>query len=476
MGQEISKSAFSEAEHEEYRARLRSETAILKRWFDERAFSYDEIPTTGLEMEAWLVDEDFLPAPRNAEFIEALADPDVVTELSKFNFELNAPPQVLDAEFLERTHRGLEHTWKKCTAKAGELGLGAIAAGILPTVRDEMLQLEWMSDSERYRALNDEIFRIRSGELLHIKVDGEDRLEYRCDHIMLEAACTSLQAHLKVNQEEAARFYNASLITAGPMLAVSANSPYLYGKSLWDETRIAAFEQATSLHGFVDVEGRRVKRVTLGTGYLRRSMLELFVENLSYPALLPELSDKADNLPHLRLHNGTVWRWIRPIAGFDPDGTPHLRIEQRVMPAGPTLVDSIANLALYYGLALALARTQTPPEDEIPFEEARANFYACAQKGLQADISWGGKRMSVQSLLLERLTPLARAALAKAGVGAAALDYYFDGVLRPRLISGLNGARWQRSFVECNGADFQAMLMRYAELQAGGRPVAEWTV
>jgi len=476
LGQEIARSTFSPAERAEFRSRLRAETATLKRWFDERAFHYSQCPTTGLELEAWLVDRDRLPAPRNAEFIAAVDDPNVVLELSKFNFELNAEPQSMDAGFLERTHRALEGLWKKCAAVARADGLDIVAIGILPTVRDEMLQPDWMSDSGRYRALNRELFRLRGAAPLHIDIEGDDRLEYRCDHVMLEAACTSLQGHLRVNQDEAARFYNASLIAAAPLVAVSANAPFLYGRSLWAETRVPAFEQATAHHSFLDVEGREILRVTLGTGYVRHSLLEPFLENLGYPELLPMLGDDHARLGHLRLHNGTIWRWVRPIIGFEPDGTPHLRLEQRVMPAGPTIADGIANLALWFGLVLAFGRDESPLETEISFEEARSNFYACAKDGLAARLDWRGKRVDVQALLLDQLLPRARSALERAGVGRAALEYYFDGILHPRLMSGLTGAQWQRSFIDVNGTNFQALLERYAELQASGAPVHAWRV
>lgn len=476
MGQEISQSTFSAAEHAEFRARLRNETATLKRWFDARAFAHGPVHSTGLELEAWLIDRDGLPAPRNGEFIAAVNDPRVVFELSKFNFELNDEPQLLAGDFLERTHRSLEHLWRRCQETARAMDMDAVAIGILPTVRDEMLQLEWMSDSERYRALNRELLSLRGGQAIHIDIEGEDRLDYRCDHIMLEAACTSFQAHLRVNQEDAVRFYNASIIACAPLAAASANSPFLYGKSLWAETRIPAFEQSTALHSFLDPEGRRMLRVTLGGGYLRHSMLELFLENLSYPTLLPALQQNASSLSHLRLQNGTIWRWVRPIVGFDPDGAPHLRLEHRVMPAGPSITDGIANLALYFGLALAWGRAETPLETEISFEEARANFYACARDGLRAQVRWRGRNVDVQALLLDELLPQAKDALARAGVSPPALEYYFDAVLHPRILSGRNGAQWQRSFLACHGPNFQALLERYVEQQASGKPVHAWTV
>ena len=476
MGQEIEVSHFDDADRKAFRARLRHETARLKHWFDTRAFAYDQELTVGLELEAWLVDVDHRPAPINDAFFAATENPDIVPELSKFNFEINAAPQSLQDDALTRTLRELQATWQGCEAAAAPLQAKPVAIGILPTVRDEMLQPHWMSDSKRYRAMNRELLLRRKHKPLHIQIEGYETLDYQCDHLMLEAACTSLQAHLKINQDDAVRFYNAAILAAAPLVAATANAPYLYGKSLWEETRIPAFEQATAMEGFRDASGRNVQRVTLGTGYLRHSMLELFLENLSYPALLPALEEETDRLPHLRLQNGTIWRWVRPILGFEADGTPHLRIEHRVMPSGPSLPDMVANLALCHGLVLALGRQSDPPEDDTPFEDARANFYACARHGLKANIRWAGRQVNVQSLLLEQLMPIARTALSQEGLLSLDIDRYFNDILAQRLRSGLTGAEWQRRFVDCNGMNFQALTERYAALQATGKPVHTWTV
>ncbi len=476
VGQEIEQTHFGAREQEEFRVRLRDETKTLKRWFDERRFDESPLMTTGLELEAWLVDENHLPAPDNERFIAAAADRRIVPELSRFNFELNVDPQTLAGDFLTRTRHELEPLWQHCHAQARQLGLAPVAIGILPTVRNDMLQPEWMSDSNRYRALSKELFRLRDGKPLHVRIDGEDVFDLRCRHIMLEAACTSLQAHLKVTQEQALRCYNASIIAAGPLVAATANSPFLYGKSLWAETRIPTFEQATAVHGFRDPTGREVLRVTLGTDYLRHSLLELFLENIAYPVLLPALEEDRERLPHLRLQNGTIWRWNRPILGFNPDGQPHLRIEQRVMPAGPSTVDSIANLALSFGITLALAADPTPPESLTSFEDARANFYACSREGLAAQVRWAGRSVNVQDLLQHELVPMARRALARHGVSELELTEYFDDVLVPRTTTGRTGTDWQRSFIHCNGGNFQALTEAYIERQQRGLPVHTWTV
>ena len=479
MGQEIAAGGFSDETRAEFAARLRDETRILKSWFDRREFAFDEGFTGGLEVEAWLTDENALPAPRNVDFLAAVSDPLVVAELSQFNFEINTEPLRIGAGFLQRVKVGLERTWEKCRDAAASLGLTPLTVGILPTVRDEMLQLDWISPAQRYRALNEEVLRLRSGAPLHIRIEGDEMLDIRCNHLMMEAACTSIQTHLQVNQEEAARFWNASQLIAAPIVAASANSPFLYGKSLWAETRIPTFEQACNVAAFRDPGGRPCGRVTFGTGYVRLSLLELFLENHEgYPALLPALSDKpAESLAHLKLQNGTIWRWNRPIVGFDAEGTPHLRIEHRVTAAGPTILDMVANMALYIGLAIHYAREETPPESLVDFESARANFYSAARYGLTAEISWtDGRRHNVQKLLVDRLLDESASGLRAIGVDDDEITEYVDGILRHRLLTGRTGADWQRSFVSTHGGDFQGLVMRYAKLQESGAPVHEWTV
>lgn len=476
MGQEIEATEFSERDHEWYRAALREETNTLKHWFDTRNFRYDPEHTVGLELEAWLVDDNARPAARNFDFLHAIDDPNVVEELSAYNFEVNAPPQKLGPDTFRQTQNDLETVWRKCRSTGADLGLRPIAIGILPTVTDAMLQPSAMSDSNRYRALNREILARRQREPLHIAIEGEDRLDYRCNHIMLEAACTSLQAHIRINQEDCVRFYNAGILSAAPLVAACSNSPFLYEHSLWCETRIPAFEQATALDGFRDKEGRNVLRVSLGTGYLRHSFLELFLENLSFPAILPALHDDTSRLPHLRLHNGTIWRWVRPIIGYDEDGTPHLRIEHRVIPAGPSLADSTANLMLCHGLMLALADADSPPEEETSFEAARSNFYACARYGLDAEISWSGRSGKIRELLLDTLIPAAIEALQKSGVSATETEHYLNGIIIPRVENGQTGSCWQRRFVAKHGPDFQALTERYIALQQTGAPIHMWTL
>ena len=347
MGDEIATAGFRAEDFSLFARRLAEETEFARAMFAEMRFSQAGF-SLGFEIEAWIVDHNFFPAPINQRLLEALRNPLVVPELSRFNVELNSEPLALGADALDRAEEALSRLWGQCNAVAHGLGANMVMIGTLPTIRDEDLTLANISPLNRYYALNKEVLRRRSGRPLRIDIEGRDHLV--CEHrdVMLEAAATSFQIHLQVPADLAVLYYNASVAASGPLLAACGNSPLLFGKRLWEETRIPLFEQA------VDMPGVHVgpRRVSMGSNYLERSCLEIFEENLrDHPPLLPiSFDDAPEALHHLRLHNGTIWRWNRPLVGFDADGSPHLRIEQRILPAGPTIADMMANTALYLGL------------------------------------------------------------------------------------------------------------------------------
>jgi hypothetical protein len=292
---------------------------------------------------------------------------------------------------------------------------------------------------------------------------------------MLEAAATSFQIHLQCRPDNSVRDFNASMIVSAPMVAVTANSPFLFGHALWDETRIPLFEQA------VDVGPNLLSRVGFGQDYVRESLFELFQQNQQdYRLLLPAVHDSSPGeLRHVRFHNGTLWRWNRPLIGFDFDGQVHLRIEHRVVPAGPTIRDSIANSAFYYGLIRGLALQEVPLETQLPFEQARDNFYRCARHGLQANVQWssskGLKEHSVRSLIIDELLPLAEQGLQASDIPDEEIDEYL-GIIAARADSSQNGATWQRQWVKKHGKDFRSLVNAYHVLQEQNRPVHTWTV
>lgn len=474
MGEEIADSHFEQADFERFGQRLREETRALGALIDDGALRQGPV-TAGLELECWLIDERALPAARNAELLEALADPMVVPELSRFNVELNVEPVCPDSDGLRALERELDARWARCQAACRARGLDMLAIGTLPTLRNTDLSPDSLSASNRYRAMNEQILRQRGGRALRVRIDGRERLEVSHHDVLLEAASTSLQLHLKPAQDQVLRYYNASLIASAPLLAASANAPYLFQRDLWAETRIPVFEQACDFPGPAAAGGAR--RIGFGSGYLRQSPAEYFRENEArFPVLLPVSFDAGtDAFHHLRLHNGTIWRWNRLLAGPESDGGVHLRIEQRVLPAGPSLADMLANLAFYLGLVRWLAEQQPPPEQHFDFASARAGFYAAAREGLAAGLPWLDGRTHAARTLLSRLLPRAAEGLQGYGGDSAVALAHLRNFER-RLDSGRTGAQWQCDWVARHGRNFPALVQAYRERQHSGAPVWQWAL
>jgi gamma-glutamyl:cysteine ligase YbdK (ATP-grasp superfamily) len=475
MGQEIEESQFTPGDFVEYAKCLRRETELLGQWFRDGLFSARD-RMGGFELEAWLVDDAVRPAPVNDTFLQRLDNPMVVPELARFNVELNDHPQHLWGSALSRFEASLGSTWNQCRQAAAGLQTHLLMIGILPTVQESELNQSNMSDLKRYRALNEQVLRMRGGQPLELDIHGRQHLSTTHRSVMLEAATTSFQLHLKIHPRDAARAYNAGIILSAPMVAATANSPYLFGYDLWDETRIPLFEQSVAVGGLAGASHGPLRRVTFGSGYARESVMECFVENEQhYPVMLPmQFHDGLEQMSHLRLHNGTIWRWNRPLIGFDYDGIPHLRIEHRVVPGGPTIVDVIANAALFFGLMRVLIDAAEPVEARIPFAAARDNFYAAARYGLDARITWyDGEKGTLRSLLQQQLLPQARTGLESLEIDRDDIERYL-GVIEARLQSGQTGSAWQRAWVAKHGDDMAAMTAAYLKRQDAGQPVHEW--
>jgi gamma-glutamyl:cysteine ligase YbdK (ATP-grasp superfamily) len=472
MGQEIDSSKFSAEDFAEFQCRLKRETELLAKWFEEGVFAAQG-PVGGFELEACLLDEKGAPAPLNQPLLESLDEPLVVPELATFNVEINSTARPLQGDVFDRMAEELQAVWDKCNRLAHPLGARMGMIGIMPSLQQQALSLHNMSPLNRYQALNDQVFKLRHGKPLSIHIEGRESLDLQHDDVMLESAATSFQIHLQVDEKRAAKLYNLSKIASAPMVAVSANAPYLFGHDLWDETRIPLFEQSIAV-GASDL----TKRVSFGIRYLYASMLENFEANLKrYPVLLPLLMDEpVERLSHLRLHNGTIWRWNRPLIGFDAQGKPHLRIEHRVVPAGPSVHDVIANAAFYFGLVAGMAERYETPEDDMGFIRARSNFYNAARQGLQAEFFWfNWTTCSAQDLIREQLLTLAREGLICLGIESASIDYWL-GIIQQRVVRGINGATWQRLWVARHGSDFTALMEAYLEQQESGKPVHEWSL
>jgi gamma-glutamyl:cysteine ligase YbdK (ATP-grasp superfamily) len=470
MGQEITTNVFTTADFEVFQQRLVEETQLLSEWFESGLF-VQESGVGGVELEACLLDRKGDPAPLNQPMLARLNDDLVVPELARFNVEINNTPRRLSGDAFERMHEELQEIWARCNREAERLSACMGMFGILPTLRQSALSLENMSPLNRYQALNDQVFRLRRGEPVELHISGRESLDICHNDVMLESAATSFQIHLQVGSADAMKFYNLSKIVSAPMVAVSANAPYLFGRDLWDETRIPLFEQAISV-GASDL----TKRVSFGVRFLYETLMESFTANLQrYPVMLPKLMDEPiGQLAHLRLHNGTIWRWNRPLIGFDAQGNPHLRIEHRVVPAGPTLRDMVANAAFYFGLVTGLAARYERPDASMGFIRTRSNFYQAARFGLQSRLYWfGWDAVPADQLISEVLYPVALEGLAHLGIDRDSAEYWL-GIIRARAGTGRNGARWQRDWVARHSRDMRGMTLAYLERQERDRPVHEW--
>jgi hypothetical protein len=488
MGRDVPAITISRRDRRAYRAKVRTCLDVFARMLHESRFDTG-FQHVGLEIEFNLVDKSGYPAMTNADVLAMIADEAWATELGKFNIELAAAPEVLSGKVFTSMQSSLGGILHRVTELVEPTGTRLAMIGILPSLRETDVSEDSISFNPRYKLLNDEILSAR-GEELRILIEGQDRLLTYMDSILAEAACTSLQCHLQVSPDTFASHWNAAQAIAGIQVAVGANSPYLFGHELWHETRIVLFEQATDTRPEELREQGVRPRVWFGDRWIT-SVFDLFEENLRYfPALLP-LSDDEDpvavldrgeapELAELTLHNGTVYRWNRPVYAV-ADGKPHVRIENRVLPAGPTVVDSIANAAFYYGLVGELAVAERPVWSQMSFSAAQSNLIAGAKHGLDAEVYWPGVGMvPVAELILRRLLPMAASGLARWDIDSSDASRLLS-IIEQRCVTGLNGAAWQvRSArrLQASGIDrdeaLRHMTQDYIELMNIGDPVHAW--
>jgi gamma-glutamyl:cysteine ligase YbdK (ATP-grasp superfamily) len=490
MGENVAARAFTRADRTRYRQKVRRCLDVFERMLRESRFDKPRL-STGLEVELNLVDERGDPAMCNAEVLEAIANPDFQTELGQFNVEINVPPRPLAGSSLVELEDDLRADLNAADTAARSVGAQLMMIGILPTLTPGELNAEALTANPRYRLLNEQIFAARGEDLL-LSIDGVEHLEATADTIAPEAACTSVQCHLQVCPESFPAYWNAAQAIAGVQLAVGANSPYLFGKELWRETRIALFKQATDTRSDELKEQGVRPRVWFGERWIT-SIFDLFEENVRYfPSLLPICSDEdpvevldrgdAPRLAELRLHNGTVYRWNRPV--YDVvDNMPHLRVENRVLPAGPTVVDTVANAAFYYGLLRMLAEDDRRPVwTRMSFRAAEENFHAGARDGIEARLFWPEVGdVPATELVLRRLLPIALEGLRRWGVDADVRDRLL-GVIEQRCLTHTTGAQWQVEAVHAlesrdgvpRADALRRMALRYTEHMHSNDPVHSW--
>jgi len=463
---------------------LRALEALLQTDLIERG-----VRRVGVEQEMFIVDADYRPKPIAQELQATIGDKRFTTELARFNFEANLAPRLLGGSFLSDLEADLQDVLDAACRAAESLDARILLTGILPTLRYEDLAIGNLTPEARFRQMNDAISRLRGGSF-PVRIAGIEDFHTVHDSVMIESANTSLQLHLQVGPEEFSRLYNLAQLITAPLLAAATNSPVLLGRRLWHETRVALFERAIDERSSAQMERGLLSRVSFGDNWIRDSALEIFRENLARFHVLMTRDSGSDPIDKVRrgappelsammLHNGTVWRWNRPCYGVC-DSIAHLRIENRVLPAGPTVLDEVANAALFYGMMLELDTRYGDVSSELSFSDIKANFVAAAQHGMKAGFTWiGARAVAARHLLLEELIPAAQDGLQRVSVPDADIDRYL-GTLRERVATGQTGSSW---LLDCMARSddrlplntrMKAITAAMHRGQGSGDPVHRW--
>jgi CBS domain-containing protein len=443
----------------------------------------------GAEQEMFLVRPDMNPAPIATDILERIDDPRMTTELARFNLEANLSPHDLGGDCLRKLEDEIDEVVGIARRAAQELGSDVLLTGILPTLGQEHLGLDNMTPARRYHDLNRMMKELRGGDF-HVFISGVDEFEITHDNVMFESCNTSFQVHFQVGAEEFARLYNLAQVVTAPVLAAAANSPVLLRRRLWAETRVALF--ASSVDTRSDNRMRRPQhaRVQFGEKWIDDSVLEIFKRDVGrFRIMLGRSLDEkplevvaaggTPELRALRLHNGTVYRWNRACYGIT-DGKPHLRIENRVLPAGPTPLDEVANAAFFFGLMAGVGDQYAQIDRVMQFDEAKSNFFAAARYGLRAQFSWlEDKTVTASDLILHELLPAAREGLEARGIDSSDIDRYL-GVIEERVRAQMTGSRWILDSLSkmdrsaSADARFRSLTSKMLEHSYSGLPVHRW--
>ena len=458
-------------------------------WFE------TDIQRIGAEQEMVLVDKDhFKPSMVGVEVIENLKEHSwIETELAKFNIETNLTPRVFEKQAFSKMEKEINSYLKITQKELDKFNSQIVLTGILPTIRKFDLDLKNLTPKDRYRALMEAINRQLLGKSYELKILGIDELIVKHDSPLIEACNTSFQVHLQVTPDNFVKMYNISQVLAAPVMAIAANSPLVFGKRLWHETRIALFQQALDTRSSHDHMRERSPRVSFGRDWINKSILDIYKDDIArFRVLLSaDISEKslekiANNevpkLMALNVHNSTVYRWNRACYGISDTGKPHLRIENRVLPAGPTVLDEMANAVFWLGAMEGMAAEVDDIRDHISFSDARDNFGKAAKFGIDTKLTWfKDQKISPPRLILDVLLPIARKGLKLKNIAKDDIDRYL-GVIEKRAEKQMNGARWQlRSFTKLmeRGTEDQALstiTSAMIENQIKGIPVSDWEI
>lgn len=440
------------SDRQKFMIRLLRDVKAMEKMIEDDLFEKSPI-RIGAEQEMCLIDENWKPAMLNGEVLKHANNELFTTELAKFNLEMNVKPQLFKDKCLRIIEDEIKQNLEILKTSANSFGADIILTGILPTIRKYDLAEHNLTPLERYRALCKAIIELRGGDWVELKIRGIDELMTKHNSPLMEGCNTGFQVHLQVTPDDFVNKYNIAQAIAGPALGVGTNSPLLFGNRLWHETRIALFQQSIDVRSAGDNLRNRSARVMFGTNWVRNSILDIYKEDITrFRVLLGSTAEAHDpfellergeipNLDALLVHNSTVYRWNRPCFGVT-NGKPHLRIENRVLPAGPTVVDEMANAALWLGLVNGLGDHYKDITQQLDFDEAKGNFLAACRNGLNTAFNWtNGRKIKGTELLLKELIPIAGEGLAKANVDPDDIGRYM-GILEERCKTGQNGSYW----------------------------------
>jgi len=491
MGIEINSTSFAPEDFQAFTSRLEENLAALSQLAQDPAFGRGP-GSLGAELEMYIVDGQGNPLHANQEIEARAKDPQLTLELNRYNLEYNLSPYNISDGAFTATEREVNERLAHVRTVAATLGGRIVPIGILPTLRQSDFGPHCITDRRRYHALVSQLIQRRGGEF-RIDINGQDPLKLDMADITLEGANTSFQVHYRVNPADYADTFNAIQLMTPLAVAIGANSPTLFGHSLWHETRIPLFKQSIDTRRVDRYSWNEPARVSFGQGWARRGAQELFREVVRiYPPLLPICADQSPrqeiaggstpSLAELRLHQSTVWLWNRPI--YDDVNGGQLRIEMRALPAGPTPVDMVANAAFLIGLAEGVRPRINELLPAIPFGIAEYNFYRAAQHGLGAKLVWpeldqSGYREQPICSIIENMLPLARRGLDAIGVSAEEAGHYL-GVIEKRLARRQTGAIWQQKILAKlkqqmpQEAALHELMEAFIHHSLENRPVAEW--
>lgn len=464
------------------------EYMLANDWFE------SDIVRIGAEQEMCLVDNKTLkPACINMDVLKRLGDdkPWCVTELAKFNLECNLNPKEFTGDCLSQLEAENQHYLDIIQKVLNEFDASYILCGILPTLRKHDLELHNLTPKDRYFALMAAIKKHLIGSSFELRIEGVDELLVKHSSPLLEACNTSYQVHLQVAPDDFVKMYNISQVLAAPIIAISANSPLVFGRRLWHETRIALFQQSLDTRTTSSHMRERSPRVNFGSDWLKGDITGIYKEDISRFRVLLAGAIEEDSLamikegktPKLRalqIHNSTVYRWNRPCFGISPNGKPHLRIENRVLPAGPTVVDQTANAAFWLGCMVAMGDQYPDITQHIDFADTRDNFLKSAKFGIDNTFTWTkDSKVSATELILKELLPMAKEGLKKRNVKSADISKYLD-IIEGRAKEHTTGARWAlRAFTSLkkevtNDEAVTAVTAAMLKNQQKNKPVHTW--